>query len=296
MGSAILRAVGDSKRPFLFLLVAAVLNTVLDLVFVLWLRMGVTGVALATIIAQVISATLVLICLMRSNECVRLSLSKMRLHPDVLKKVFTIGVPTAMQMGITSFSNVFVQSYINHFGDNFMSGWTAYLKIDQVIFLPIQSLGLAVTTFVGQNLGANQPDRARKSVGTALLMAVTCTLALITPIILFAPQLVAFFNAKPEVVDYGTLLLRWLSPFYLLCCVNQIFGGTMRGAGNSKIPMMAALCSFVVFRQIYLFIMANYISNQVIPIALSYPAGWLLCGSILMIYYSKTKLTKTRIV
>lgn len=296
MGSAILRAVGDSKRPFLFLLVAAVLNTVLDLVFVLWLRMGVTGVALATIIAQVISATLVLICLMRSNECVRLSLSKMRLHPDVLKKVFTIGVPTAMQMGITSFSNVFVQSYINHFGDNFMSGWTAYLKIDQVIFLPIQSLGLAVTTFVGQNLGANQPDRARKSVGTALLMAVTCTLALITPIILFAPQLVAFFNAKPEVVDYGTLLLRWLSPFYLLCCVNQIFGGTMRGAGNSKIPMMAALCSFVVFRQIYLFIMANYICNQVIPIALSYPAGWLLCGSTLMLYYRKTKLTKTRIV
>lgn len=296
MGSAILRAVGDSKRPFYFLLTAAVLNTILDLVFVLWLRMGVVGVALATIIAQAVSAILVLICLLRSKEWVHLSFRQMRLHWDVLSKVFKIGIPTALQMGITSFSNVFVQSYINYFGDNFMSGWTAYLKIDQVIFLPIQSLGLAVTTFVGQNLGANQPQRARKSVGTALLIAITATLVLITPVIIFAPQLVTFFNSKPEVVSYGTLLLRWVSPFYILCCFNQIFAGALRGAGNSKVPMMVCLCSFVVFRQIYLFIMANFICNEVIPIAMSYPAGWLLSSTAMAIYFSKTKLTKTRIV
>lgn len=296
MGAALLRAVGDSRRPFYFLLVAAVLNTVLDLVFVLWLRMGVIGVALATIIAQAISATLVLICLIRSKEWIRLSLRNLRLHPAVLKKIFKVGIPTAMQMGITSFSNVFVQSYINHFGHNFMSGWTAYLKIDQVIFLPIQSLGLAVTTFVGQNLGANQADRARKSVGIALLMAITSAIALIAPVIIFAPQLVAFFNPKQEVVDYGTLLLRWVSPFYILCCFNQVFAGALRGAGNSKVPMMVCLCSFVVFRQIYLFIMANFICNEVIPIAMSYPAGWLLSSTAMAIYFSKTKLTKTRIV
>lgn len=296
MGSAILRAVGDSKRPFYFLLAAAVLNTILDLVFVLWLRMGVTGVALATIIAQAVSAVMVLICLLRSKEWVHLSFRQMWLHWDVLSKIFKIGIPTALQMGITSFSNVFVQSYINYFGDNFMSGWTAYLKIDQVIFLPIQSLGLAVTTFVGQNLGANQPQRARKSVGTALLIAIASTLVLITPVIIFAPQLVTFFNSKEEVVAYGTLLLRWVSPFYMLCCFNQIFGGALRGAGNSKVPMMITLCSFVVFRQIYLFVMANFICNEVIPIALSYPAGWFVSGTAMVIYFSKTKLTKTRIV
>lgn len=296
MGSAILRAVGDSKRPFFFLLVSAVLNTVLDLVFVLWFRMGVTGVALATIIAQAVSAVLVLTCLMRSKEWVRLSLRKMRLHPDVLKKIFKVGIPTAMQMGITSFSNVFVQSYINYFGDNFMSGWTAYLKIDQLILLPVMSLGLAVTTFVGQNLGASQPERARRSVGTALLMAVLSAVVLMAPVLLFAPQLVAFFNPKPEVVAYGALLLRWLSPCYILCCFNQIFGGALRGAGNSKAPMMITLCSFVVFRQIYLFIMANFICNEVIPIAMSYPAGWLLSGTAMLFYFKKTKLTKTIIV
>ena len=296
MGSAILRAVGDSKRPFYFLLVAAILNTVLDLVFVLWFRMGVAGVALATIIAQAVSAVLVLICLMRSNEWVRLSVKKLRLHWDVLKKIFKIGIPTAMQMGITSFSNVFVQSYINHFGDNFMSGWTAYLKIDQLILLPVMSLGLAITTFVGQNLGADQPERARRSVGTALLMAIISAVILMVPVLLFAPQLVAFFNPKPEVVEYGKLLLRWLSPCYILCCFNQIFGGALRGAGNSKVPMIITLCSFVVFRQIYLFIMANFICNEVIPIAMSYPAGWLLSGALMVIYFKKTKLTKTRIV
>ena len=296
MGSAILRAVGDSRRPFYFLLVAALLNTVLDIVFVMGLKMGVTGVALATIIAQAVSAILVLTTMLRTKSCVRLSLKKLRLHKDVLINIFKIGVPTAMQMGITSFSNVFVQSYINHFGDNFMSGWTAYLKIDQLIFLPIQSLGLSVTTFVGQNLGANQPKRARKSVGIALLMAVSSAVLLILPVMVFAPALVAFFNAKAEVVAYGTLLLRWVSPFYILCCFNQVFGGALRGAGNSKIPMLITLCSFVVFRQIYLFVMANYICNEVIPIALSYPAGWFLSATAMVLYFRKTKLTKTRIV
>ena len=131
---------------------------------------------------------------------------------------------------------------------------------------------------------------------TALLIAIASTLVLITPVIIFAPQLVTFFNSKEEVVAYGTLLLRWVSPFYMLCCFNQIFGGALRGAGNSKVPMLVCLCSFVVFRQIYLFIMANFICNEVIPIAMSYPAGWLLSGTAMVLYFKKTKLTKTRIV
>ena len=296
MGAGILRAVGDSKRPFYFLVVSALLNTFLDLLFVLQFNMGVKGVALATIIAQGVSAILVLIVLFRTGSCVRLSLRKLAIHWEMLQKIFKVGIPAALQMAITAFSNVFVQSYINYFGSNFMSGWTAYNKIDQLMFLPMQSLALASTTFMGQNLGSGQVERARKGVNCALLMSMACTVILMIPVEVFAPWLVAFFNGKPEVVSCGTVLLRWMSPFYILCCVNQICAGALRGAGNSRAPMFIMVGSFVVFRQIYLFIMANYIANEIIPIALSYPAGWLVCSILVYTYYCKAKLSKSRLV
>lgn len=296
MGAAILRAVGDSQRPFYFLLASAVINTVLDLLFVLKFGMGVEGVALATIFAQLVSAALVAVVLLRSSSCVKVHLRKLAIHLDVLKKIFRVGIPAALQMAVTAFSNVFVQSYINYFGDNCMSGWTAYSKIDQLMFLPMQSLALASTTFVGQNLGSGQPERAKKGVKIALIMSVVCTLVLMGPVLLFAPQLVSFFNGKPEVVEYGTLLLRLLSPFYVLCCFNQVLAGALRGAGNARAPMVIMLSSFVVFRQLYLFVVANFISNQIVPIAMSYPAGWLVCSAFMLVYYKKAQLTKNRLV
>ena len=295
IGSGILRAVGDSQRPFYFLVVCAVMNTVLDLVFVLAFDMGVRGVALATIIAQATSAALILITLLRTNECIRLEPKKLKLHWDMLKKIFRVGIPAAIQMAITSFSNIFVQSYINFFGDNCMSGWTTYAKVDQLLFLPMQSIALASTTFVGQNLGCNQVERAKKGVTRALTLALSSTLVLMVPVMLFAPQIVAFFNSKPEVVEYGSMLLRWITPFYVLCSFNQIYSGALRGTGNSKAPMVIMLTSFVAFRQIYLFIMSR-VCNEIIPIAMSYPAGWLLCSSLTLIYYHRVQLGKSRLV
>ena len=171
IGAGILRAVGDSQRPFYYLVVCAVMNTVLDLVFVLVFQMGVQGVALATVLSQCTSAVLVMMALLRSDNCIRLELQKLKLHWDMLKKIISVGIPAALQMAVTSFSNVFVQSYINHFGDNCMSGWTTYAKVDQLIFLPMQSIALASTTFVGQNLGCNQVERAKKGVAQALAIA-----------------------------------------------------------------------------------------------------------------------------
>ena len=295
IGAGILRAVGDSKRPFYFLVVCAVLNTVLDLVFVLAFEMGVRGVALATILSQGVSALLILITLMRTNECIKLRLRKLTVHWDLLKKIFRVGIPAAIQMAITAFSNIFVQSYINYFGADCMSGWTAYAKVDQLLFLPMQSIALASTTFVGQNLGCGQEARARKGVRVAAVMACGCTVVLMIPVMIFAAPVVSFFNDKSEVVAYGSLLLRWMSPFYVLCCFNQIYSGALRGAGNSRVPMVIMLCSFVAFRQVYLFAMSR-ICNEIIPIAMSYPAGWLLCSSLTLIYYSKTKLTKSKLV
>ena len=138
IGAGILRAVGDSKRPFYYLVVCAVMNTVLDLVFVIQFKMGVRGVALATILSQATSAVLVMITLLRTDECIRLRLGKLQLHWEMLKKIFRVGIPAAIQMAITAFSNIFVQSYINFFGDNCMSGWTTYAKVDQLLFLPMQ--------------------------------------------------------------------------------------------------------------------------------------------------------------
>jgi len=295
IGSGILRAVGDSKRPFYYLVVCAVLNTILDLIFVLVFHMGVAGVAFATIISQGVSAILVIWNLLRTDSCIKLDLRKLRIHSSMLQKIFKVGFPAALQMSITSFSNVFVQSYINYFGTDCMSGWTAYSKIDQLLFLPMQSIALASTTFVGQNLGSNQPKRARQGVNVSIVLSVIATLILMIPVLLFAPEIVSFFNSKPEVIDFGAQFLLWLSPFYVLCCFNQIYSGALRGAGNSKVPMYIMLGSFVAFRQVYLFVMAR-ICNEIIPIAMSYPAGWLLCSTLTVVYFYKTKLTDTRLI
>ena len=295
IGAGILRAVGDSQRPFYFLVVCAVVNTILDLMFVLVFDMGVRGVALATILAQSISALLVIITLMRTDECIKLRLGNLKIHWPMLKKIIIVGIPAAIQMAITSFSNIFVQSYINYFGADCMSGWTAYSKIDQLLFLPMQSIALASTTFVGQNLGRNLPDRARAGIKQALTIAIISTLILMVPVMIFAGPLVGFFNSKPEVVEYGTMLLRLMTPFYVLCCFNQVLGGALRGAGNSKATMVIMLLSFVAFRQVYLFAAAR-ICNEIIPIAMGYPAGWLLCSTLTFLYYKKTNLTKTRLV
>ena len=295
IGAGILRAVGDSQRPFYFLVVCAVMNTVLDLLFVLGFGMGVEGVALATILSQGVSAVLVMITLMKSDSCIRVVPSQLRIHWPLLKKIFRVGIPAALQMAVTSFSNVFVQSYINFFGADCMSGWTAYGKVDQLLFMPMQSIALASTTFVGQNLGRNQADRARKGVTTALLLSLGCSFVLLIPVMVFSGPIVAFFNSKPEVISYGTMLLRLLSPFYLLCCFNQIYSGALRGAGNSKAPMVIMLVSFVAFRQVYLFVTSR-ICNEIIPIAMGYPAGWMLCSLLSFIYYHKVNLGKSRLV
>lgn len=300
MGAGILRAIGDSQRPFYYLVVCAVMNTVLDLLFVLVCHMGVEGVALATVLSQAVSAVLVITALLRTDSCVKLQIRNLKLDWTILKKMLFVGIPAALQMAVTAFSNIFVQSYINYFdtglpSPDYMAGWTAYLKIDQLLFLPMQSISLATTTFVGQNLGKNQIQRARKGVTVSVIISMSATAIMMIPVMIFAPSIVAFLNNKPEVIANGTLFLRVLTPFYILCCFNQVYASALRGAGNSKACMFIMLSSFVLFRQVYLFCMSR-ICNEVIPIAMSYPAGWIVCSVITAIYYHKVALGKTRLV
>ena len=265
MGSAILRAIGDSTHPFIFLVVSASLNIVLDLVFVIFFDMGTAGVAYATIIAQGISALLVLKVLFTTGTSVRISIRKIRINTMILGKIFKVGMPSALQMAITCFSNIFVQSYINFFGADVMGGWTSYIKVDQLVLLPMQSIAMATQTFVGQNLGTMNTERARQGVRTSLNMSLISTAVLIAAVIPLARIIVKIFIGSEEagVILYGTMFLTYLTPAYLM------------------------LLSFVAFRQVYLFIMANYISNTIMPIAMGYPAGWLVCSLIMIIAYKR---------
>jgi len=287
----ILQAVGDSRHPLYYLIISSMVNVVLDLLFVGVFHWGVAGVAIATIIAQGLSAVLTVISLCRNESCVKISFKGMRFHTPIFKEILVIGLPAALQMTITAFSNIFVQSYINFFGKEVMGGWTAYTKIDQIILLPMQSLALASTTFVGQNIGQNQIKRAEKGANTALLISLVSTAILIIPVMIFSGTFVSIFNTNPDIIKHGTVFLRWLTPFYLFWCVNQIYSGALRGVGKSTGPMIIMLSSFVLFRQTYLFVVSNFISNTILPIAMAFPAGWVLSAVITFIYYKITGLT-----
>ncbi len=284
IGSGILRAVGDSTRPLYFLIFSAVMNTVLDLFFVAVLKQGIAGAAIATIISQFASAILVMLLLMRSKEPYRLVVSQLRMHKGMLRRICNIGIPSSLQMGITAFSNIFVMGYINHFESSCMAGWTAYNKLDALAMLPMQSLSLALTTFVGQNLGAGELKRAKAGPRYGLIMGFTVMIIILVPMMIFAPQLTALFNDDKEVIEFGTLFVRLCSPFYVAFVINQVYSGALRGAGDAKNTMFIMLFSFVVFRQIYLFIVSRLGATAGV-IALGYPMGWMMCSALLLIYY-----------
>lgn len=284
MGAGILRAVGDSRRPLYFLIFSAVLNIVLDLIFVAGFSLGVEGAAYATVISQGASAVLVMIVLSRERASYRVVWNRIRLNPEMIGKIVRVGLPMALQSAVVSFSNVFVQSYINHFGVAAMAGWSAYGKVDKFCLLPIQSLSLGLMTFVGQNYGAKRYDRIRKGIRTGLTMCFGIAICMIILINLFAESLVSMFIQSPDVVKFGALFIHIEMPFYLALCVNSVYDSTLRGIGMTKGPMLIMMTNSILFRQICLFVVSR-VSESMIPIVLGYPLGWILCSVMLVLYY-----------
>lgn len=284
VGASILQALGDSVRPLIFLIITSLVNVVLDLVFVLVFDWGIAGVAYATVIAQAVSALLVILTMVFTDEAYKLSLKKLRIEGYHLRMIVKIGLPGGLQMAVTAFSNVFVQAYINGFGSACMAGWATYSKIDLFIVLPVMSIGLASTTFVGQNYGAKNLKRVHEGVKKSFMLSVLTTVILTIPVWIFAPQLTKLFNTEPDVVYFGVYFLRVCCPFYILICANQIFSSALRGLGEATAPTIIMLGSFVLFRQIYLFIVSR-ISTSFLPISLAYPVGWVVCSVIMTIYY-----------
>jgi len=296
MGSGILRAMGDSTSPVIFLIVSALINIVLDLVFVLVFKMGVDGVAWATVISQLISSVLVVRTLMMADERYRLDFKKLKISKDVFVSTMKLGLPSAIQSGVTSFSNVFVQAYINSFGADGMAGWGAYNKLDSFITVPILAIGMASTTFVGQCWGAKMPERARKGSNKALFISIIITMAFSALYVVLARPLVLLFTSEEEtaVLEYGTYFLRWITPFYALICFNQIYSGSLRGIGNAIAPTVIMLSSFVAFRQVYLFVFAKLLNGGRLVITLAYPMGWILCSVLITICYLRSPLCRSK--
>lgn len=284
MNAAILQATGDSRRPFRYLMIATVCNIGLDFLLVLHFGLGVYGVAFATVAAQLLAALLTIFALLRTDQTVQLRLHELRLHREPLGQILRVGLPAALQMAITALSNVFVQSYINQFGKYGMGGWAAFTRLDSFFFLPAKSFSVAAMTFVGQNFGGEKTERARRGVARAVALSLEMTLVLSAVFFVFAPQVIAFFNDTPQIVYHGVRLLRWNLPFYGFVCIYHVYAGAFRGSGRSRAAMVIMLFSFVLLRQLYLYVVSHWIANALIPLSLSFPVGWISCAALLFAY------------
>ena len=285
IGSGILRAVGDTTRPLMFLMLTSLLNIVLDLTFVIVFRLGIAGVAYATILSQFISAILTLILLTRSKEVYRLDWRDLHVDRGLLVQIFRIALPTGIQSVITAFSNVFVQSYVNSFGSSVMAGWSCYNKLDQFILLPMQSMSMAATTFVSQNIGAGQRKRADRGTVTTVLMTVGVTAVIALFLFVFAEPAVGLFSKDPSVIEYGALFLHTNVFFLLANCMNHTLAGALRGREDSRGPMIIMLIGFVAIRQTYLFLATRFFANTPRAVGFGYPVGWVSCCIIMTSYY-----------
>lgn len=286
MGSGLLRAVGDSRSPLHFLIVSSITNIILDLLFVVVFRWGIAGVAIATSIAQFASAFLIVYKLTHTNEMYRLTLKNIRYDKDTFKEIVRIGIPSAIQSGVVSFSNLVVQANVNAFGKVAMAGAGCYSKIDGFAIMPVMSYSQAITTFVGQNLGAKKYDRVKKGARIALILSCGTNVILSIFILAFGPQLLSIFTSTPEVIEMGLLKMRTLVPGYFLLAITHCLSGTLRGAGLTKVPMIVMLLCWCICRVIWVTVTAS-LFNNIQFVFMAWPITWALSTILLIIYYVK---------
>lgn len=285
MATGILNAAGNSKRPLIYLAIASVTNIILDLVFIKELKWGVKGAAIATDISQALSCVLAVGYLLRVNSDYKLIIKELKIHGNTAKQIIRVGLPTAIQNMVISFSNVLVQSSVNSYGATAMAGYAAYLKIDGFNILPVLSISMAVTTFTGQNVGAKKPDRIKKGMWNALIMGVLYTVIIGVVILLTSHTVLGLFTKDNEVITYGQLAMKYFCPFYFLLSILNILAGTVRGAGKGVPPMLILLFSMCIFRILWIKIALPFYST-IDGVFILYPISWFV-GMVLMIIYTK---------
>ncbi len=288
MAAGILNAVGNSKRSLVYLVIAAVSNIFLDLLFVVGLKMGIVGAALATDISQFLAFVFIMQFLMRSQDIYKVRLREIRVYDHLFSKIVRIGLPTGIQNIVISLSNVIVQSSVNSFGAVVMAGYAAYVKIDGFNILPVLSIGMAATTFAGQNIGAGKYNRVMKGMKVSLLMGLIYTISTGILLLIFAPQVIGIFTNNQEVVNIGIYIMKFFCPFYWLIGILQIASGSIRGAGKTMETMLVFLFSLCIFRVAWIWC-AMKISHELFAVMIIYPLSWVVGALLILLYAWKGK-------
>lgn len=285
MATGILNAAGNSKKPLVYLAIASFTNIILDLLFIKIFKLGVMGAAIATDISQAISCILAVGYLLKVKSDYKLYIKDLKINKETAVKIIKIGLPTAIQNMVISFSNVLVQSSVNAYGATAMAGYAAYLKIDGFNILPVLSISMAVTTFTGQNVGANRLDRVKKGMYSSLIMVLVYTIFIGAVLLIFSHQVLGLFTHSAQVIMYGQLAMKYFCPYYFLLGILNVLAGTVRGAGKGIPPMIILLFSMCIFRILWIKIALPFYSS-IDGVFILYPISWLV-GAILMILYTK---------
>lgn len=282
----IMQAVGDGKHPLQYLIISSVINVILDVVFIAVFHMDVDGAAYATILSQFISVFLCMRRLMHSDEAYRVHLKKIGFDWEMLKLIVSYGLPSGLQNSVIAIANVVVQSNINAFGKMAVSGCGAYSKIEGFAFLPITSFTIALTTFVGQNLGAREYERAKKGARFGVICSLLLAELIGAAIYITAPWLIRAFTSEPEAIAFGVDKARICSLFFFLLAASHGLSAVLRGAGRAVIPMIAMLSFWCVVRVTFLQITVP-IFNTIAVVNWVYPLTWCLSTIFLIVYYVK---------
>lgn len=294
MGSGILRAMGDSRRPMIFLIVCCAVNILADLLFVWVLDLGVTGAAVATVLAQAISALLVLVTLLRQKDEAKLELKKIRFHGPLLRTILQIGIPAGIQLMMFDFSNLIVQSSINSFGEAAVAAWVAYGKADGISWMISGAFGVAVTTFVGQNFGAQKYDRMRRSVWVCLGLALLLEGSFALLEFFFREPLLGLFSTDREVISIGARMMARIVLFNVVFLPIEIFGGAMRGTGYALVPTVIMILCVCVTRVLWVTLLVSRI-HTIEMLCLAYPITWSLCAAVFAAVYFRGNWLRSRI-
>ena len=288
VGSGILRAVGDSKRPLYYLIVCCFINIVLDIVLVVYFHMGVAGAAIATVVAQGVSAVLIIITLCRSKDIYRLIFKDIRFHKRAFQDLLKIGLPAGFQAMMYNVSNMIIQTALNGFGTETMAAWTAYGKIDAFYWLVISAFGVAITTFVGQNYGARKFGRMIKSVRICIGMSLGSAVAISVTLLGFGRYIYQMFTTDMSVIEIGMHMMWKMAPAYFLFVFIEILSGALRGMGDVFIPTLMVCGGVCVLRVIWILFAVPY--NPTIDMILySYPVSWALTAGMFILYYRKRR-------
>lgn len=284
VGTGILRAIGDSKMPLYVLIVCCVVNIVLDLLFVVALHWDVFGVALATVIAQTVSAVLIMLRLTRTRDAYRVTLRQVRFHGPALRRIIQLGLPTGFQSVLYSVSNLVIQAAVNSFGTDAVAGWAAVSRIDGFVWMVMEAFGISVTTFVGQNFGAGKYDRVLRGTRVCLGMTAGAILVLTFLELTFAGPILRVFTDDDAVVEQGVAFVRVWAPAYIAYVFIEIFSGTVRGVGEALQPMIITIFGVCVLRLVWIWAVVPLYRTPAM-VAASYPVTWGITSAVFIVYY-----------